>query len=202
MTRPSFTATAGKLQQVFLNLFINARDAMPSGGRLDVRTWLEGTRAQVEVSDSGSGIAPEHLQKIYDPFFLLKAAARAQALSLSVSCIFIRRAQPVPSRKFSQPVSESGARFHIAFPASAIQRGLSLDARASLEVNTAPMISCRCATLPASRVLVIDDEPDILKPRNPAGRCGLSGRSSRPWQHRGLHRLEARGFPVSDLAQF
>ncbi len=58
---------------------------MPCGGRLEVRTWREGSRAQVEVADSGSGIAPEHLHRIYDPFFTTKAARKGTGLGLSVS---------------------------------------------------------------------------------------------------------------------
>jgi len=66
---------AGKLQQVFLNLILNARDAMGSGGALEVRTWMEGARARIEVADSGTGIAPEHLHRVYDPFFHHQARA-------------------------------------------------------------------------------------------------------------------------------
>ena len=101
---------------MFLNLFINARDAMPSGGRLEVRTWREGTRAQVEVADSGSGIAPEHLHRIYDPFFTTKAARKGTGLGLSVSYGIIQE------HDGSIEVSNGpagGARFHIAFPLSA-----------------------------------------------------------------------------------
>ncbi len=113
---PIVHGNAGKLQQVFLNLFINARDAMPSGGRLDVRTWLEGTRAQVEVSDSGSGIAPEHLQKIYDPFFTTKAARKGTGLGLSVSYGIIQE-HDGSIEVSNRPAG--GARFRIAFPLSA-----------------------------------------------------------------------------------
>jgi len=60
---------SGKLQQVFLNLFLNARDAMESGGALTVKTWSEDGVVRVEVTDNGPGIAPEHLSRIYDPFF-------------------------------------------------------------------------------------------------------------------------------------
>ncbi|MGA7238170.1 MAG: ATP-binding protein [Bryobacteraceae bacterium] len=112
---PIIQGNAGKLQQVFLNLFINARDAMPSGGRLVVRTWREGTRAQVEVADSGSGIAPEHLHRIYDPFFTTKAARKGTGLGLSVSYGIIQE------HDGSIEVSNGpggGARFHIAFPLS------------------------------------------------------------------------------------
>jgi two-component system, NtrC family, sensor kinase len=81
----SIHGNAGKLQQVFLNLFLNARDAMAGGGRLDVRTWSNGEHAWVEVADSGHGIASEHLQRIYDPFFTTKAARKGTGLGLSVT---------------------------------------------------------------------------------------------------------------------
>ncbi len=66
---------AGRLQQVFLNLFLNAKDAMPGGGKLSVAT-SNGELVSVRVSDTGSGIAPEHIQRIYDPFFTTKTAPR------------------------------------------------------------------------------------------------------------------------------
>ncbi len=74
-----------KMQQVFLNLFLNARDAMPSGGWLTVRSRVEGGRAVVEVADTGSGISPEHLSRIYDPFFTTKTAGQGTGLGLSVT---------------------------------------------------------------------------------------------------------------------
>jgi two-component system NtrC family sensor kinase len=79
----------GRLQQVFLNLFLNAKDAMPGGGRLNVST-SNGDAVSVRVSDTGSGIAPEHIQRIYDPFFTTKATpkegqSRGTGLGLSVT---------------------------------------------------------------------------------------------------------------------
>jgi two-component system, NtrC family, sensor kinase len=79
----------GRLQQVFLNLFLNAKDAMPGGGRLNVST-SNGDAVSVRVSDTGSGIAPEHIQRIYDPFFTTKAIpkegqSRGTGLGLSVT---------------------------------------------------------------------------------------------------------------------
>ncbi len=74
-----------KLQQVFLNLFMNARDAMPRGGWLSVSSRLEGDRALVEVSDTGSGIPTEHLSRIYDPFFTTKAIGKGTGLGLSIT---------------------------------------------------------------------------------------------------------------------
>ena len=81
---------AGKLQQVFLNLFLNARDAMGGGGTLEVRTWLEGAQARVEVADTGTGIATENLQRIYDPFFTTKPARKGTGLGLSVTYGIVR----------------------------------------------------------------------------------------------------------------
>jgi PAS domain S-box-containing protein len=74
-----------KLQQVFLNLFLNARDAMPKGGWLTVATRVRGGDAIVEVADTGVGIPPEHLARIYDPFFTTKAEGRGTGLGLSVT---------------------------------------------------------------------------------------------------------------------
>jgi signal transduction histidine kinase len=82
---PPVHGNAGKLQQVFLNLFLNARDAMPSGGTLEVRSWAEESGVMVEVADTGRGIAPEHLHRIYDPFFTTKAALKGTGLGLSVT---------------------------------------------------------------------------------------------------------------------
>ena len=79
-----------QLQQVFLNLFLNARDAMPSGGWLTVSTRVEGDQALAEIADTGSGIAAEHLARIYDPFFTTKAIGRGTGLGLSISYGIVR----------------------------------------------------------------------------------------------------------------
>jgi PAS domain S-box-containing protein len=74
-----------QLQQVFLNLFLNARDAMPSGGWLSVTTRADGDQAIAEVADTGSGIPPEHLSRIYDPFFTTKSIGRGTGLGLAIT---------------------------------------------------------------------------------------------------------------------
>jgi two-component system NtrC family sensor kinase len=74
-----------QLQQVFLNLFLNARDAMPRGGWLSVATRIEGDRAIAEIADTGSGIPAEQLARIYDPFFTTKAIGRGTGLGLSIT---------------------------------------------------------------------------------------------------------------------
>ena len=79
-----------QLQQVFLNLFLNARDAMPSGGWLSVTTRIEGDRVIAEVADTGSGIPSEQIARIYDPFFTTKAIGRGTGLGLSITYGIVR----------------------------------------------------------------------------------------------------------------
>jgi two-component system, NtrC family, sensor kinase len=86
---PLIQGNAGRLQQVFLNLFLNAKDAMAGGGVLNVAT-LNGEFVSVRVSDTGSGIAQENIHRIYDPFFTTKTSPaegqnRGTGLGLSVT---------------------------------------------------------------------------------------------------------------------
>jgi hypothetical protein len=74
-----------KLQQVLMNLILNARDAMPQGGRLEISTEADEDSVVIEVRDTGLGIAPEHLAKIYDPFFTTKQIGKGTGLGLAVS---------------------------------------------------------------------------------------------------------------------
>src|ERR1700685_2973513 len=82
---PAILGSTTRLQQVFLNLFMNARDAMPSGGMLEVRTGARNGSVEIEVTDTGAGIPAEHLHRIFDPFFTTKATGRGTGLGLSVS---------------------------------------------------------------------------------------------------------------------
>jgi two-component system, NtrC family, sensor kinase len=109
---PPVHGNAGKLQQVFLNLFLNARDAMDGGGLLTVRTWAEEAGARVDVSDTGHGISPEHIQRIYDPFFTTKTARKGTGLGLAVTYGIIQE------HKGSIEVSSraGGTCFHIELP--------------------------------------------------------------------------------------
>ncbi len=82
---PPVLGSITRLQQVFLNLFMNARDAMPGGGMIEVRTAAQNGSVEVEVTDTGSGIPPENLHRIFDPFFTTKATGKGTGLGLSVS---------------------------------------------------------------------------------------------------------------------
>jgi PAS domain S-box-containing protein len=83
---PRVFGNSGKLQQVFTNLLLNARDAIPAGGSIKIATIpSEDHSLVVEVSDTGMGIAPENVAKIYDPFYTTKGVGRGTGLGLAVS---------------------------------------------------------------------------------------------------------------------
>jgi len=102
---PPVRADRNRLQQVFVNVFMNALHAMPGGGHLSVRTytkqlsetshfegsrqaasmWVGDTVAVAEVEDTGCGIPEEHLGRIFDPFFTTKPTGEGTGLGLSVS---------------------------------------------------------------------------------------------------------------------
>ena len=69
----------------FLNIFLNALYAMSRGGWLSITTRFDGNQIAIEISDTGNGIAPEHLARIYDPFFTTKTAGQSIGLGLSIT---------------------------------------------------------------------------------------------------------------------
>jgi PAS domain S-box-containing protein len=114
---PLIHGNPGKLQQVFLNLLLNAKEAMPGGGRLRVATMANG-HVEAVVADSGSGIAPEHLKRIYDPFFTTKTMPRpgerrGTGLGLSVSYGII---QEHAGKIHVESSVGAGTTFHLEFP--------------------------------------------------------------------------------------
>ena len=115
---PPIQGNAGRLQQVFLNLFLNARDAMTGGGTLRIAS-SNGEGVSVVVSDTGTGIAQEHIQRIYDPFFTTKATPRegqpnrGTGLGLSVTYGIIQE-HAGKIRVESRP--GEGTTFYVDFP--------------------------------------------------------------------------------------
>jgi PAS domain S-box-containing protein len=88
---PLVWGSKNQLRQVFLNMVANARDAMPEGGTLTVSTSTAGGNIQIQVSDDGTGIRPEHLDQIFETFFTTKVdSARGVGLGLSVCYGFIK----------------------------------------------------------------------------------------------------------------
>ena len=114
---PFISGNPGKLQQVFLNLLLNAKEAMPEGGSLRVSTLVNG-HVEAVITDSGAGIAPEHLKRIYDPFFTTKTTPkpgdrRGTGLGLSVSYGII---QEHAGKIHVESAIGSGTTFHLEFP--------------------------------------------------------------------------------------
>lgn len=81
---PAILADGDQLQQVFLNIFLNARDAMPDGGELVIVSRVERNEVVVDISDTGVGIDTQHIKQVFDPFFTTKPAGKGTGLGLAV----------------------------------------------------------------------------------------------------------------------
>jgi two-component system, NtrC family, sensor kinase len=114
---PIVLGTEHKLQQVFLNLFLNARDAMPRGGWLTIQSRFEGDRVVIEVGDTGSGIPSEQLSRIYDPFFTTKAIGQGTGLGLSITYGIVREHEGAIT---VESTVGQGTRFSVSLPISPV----------------------------------------------------------------------------------
>jgi two-component system, NtrC family, sensor histidine kinase HydH len=74
---------AGLLKQAVLNLFINSQQAMPEGGDLMIRTAMNGDRARIEITDTGTGISPEHIPQIFNAYFSAKKGGTGLGLAMT-----------------------------------------------------------------------------------------------------------------------
>ena len=81
---PSVVGDAERLQQLFLNLFLNAADAMPQGGDLGVELRAVGDVVEVRVSDTGVGIPADQIERVFEPFYTTKAPGRGTGLGLAI----------------------------------------------------------------------------------------------------------------------
>lgn len=90
---PMILLDANQIQQVFMNILLNAADAMPAGGVLNITTFLvsEDSFMQIKFTDTGCGIPEKNLNKIFDPFFTTKADKKGTGLGLAVSYGIIDR---------------------------------------------------------------------------------------------------------------
>jgi hypothetical protein len=111
---PPVYGDTGKLQQVFVNLFLNARDAMPTGGKLDIHTDMDDSMVVVDISDTGGGIPKEYLKRIFDPFFTTKGIGKGTGLGLAVSYGII---QEHGGGIFVESDAGKGTRFTLKLPA-------------------------------------------------------------------------------------
>jgi signal transduction histidine kinase len=114
---PLVMADSDQLQQVLLNLFLNARDAMPGGGRLFIHVNNGNDEIQIKVADQGHGISETVSKQIFDPFFTTKSAGRGTGLGLAV-CYAIITAHG--GRIETSPPNGNGAEFTISLPHQSI----------------------------------------------------------------------------------
>jgi PAS domain S-box-containing protein len=111
---PEVRGNENRLQQVFFNLILNAKDAMPRGGWLTLATRAEDDTVIIEVADTGHGIKREDIKRIYDPFFTTKGMGRGTGLGLSVSHGIL---QEHGGAIFVDSVPGQGTTFQVTLPA-------------------------------------------------------------------------------------
>ena len=136
------------LSQALMNLCTNARDAMPSGGRLEVKAHREGKRILVTISDNGEGMAKETIEKCFDPFYTTKPIGKGTGLGLSTTYGIIKSHDGLIS---VESTSDTGTIFKIHFP-------LALGEEERKQVDKPSIVRGE-----GQLVLVVDDEPEILK---------------------------------------
>jgi signal transduction histidine kinase len=112
---PELSVDKGGIQQVFLNLFLNSIQAMESGGRIDVVMITDpaAKEVRIDVRDTGKGIPPEHLDRLFDPFFSTKKEGEGTGLGLSVSYNIINKHN---GRIEVESTPEEGTCFSIFLP--------------------------------------------------------------------------------------
>lgn len=155
----------GELNQVLVNLIINARDAIGEHGMIDIRLHqvemngqicvssqqrLSGVYLALEVSDTGSGIAPEHLSRIFDPFFTTKEVGKGTGLGLSMVLGILRRTSGHVVVE-SQP--GRGSRFQLLFPIASPRENLPNIQTGNLKVKSGL----------GQLIWVVDDEPAVAR---------------------------------------
>ena len=117
---PRIFGNSGKLQQVFTNLILNARDAMFDGGTITLSTSINNAdEVDIEVADTGEGIPPENLNKIFDPFFTTKGVGNGTGLGLAVTYGIVQEHSGTIEVRSENGV---GTTFSLVFPAAGKQR--------------------------------------------------------------------------------
>ena len=140
-------ADPAQVEQVLMNLTLNAREAMPEGGHLLIETANEEDRVRLSVQDTGCGMTPDVVKRIFDPFFTTRLASRAAGLGLSTVHGIVTRAngeiriQTEPGR---------GTRFDIFLPVAA-------DGATPVNVPTVSPVRDR------QTVLLVEDEPRVRR---------------------------------------
>jgi PAS domain S-box-containing protein len=138
---------ATSLSQALMNLCTNARDAMPRGGRLEIKAVREGKRILVTFADNGEGMGKETIEKCFDPFYTTKPIGKGTGLGLSTTYGIIKSHEGLISVE-SKP--DTGTTFKIHFPLNLSEEKFKPKDEPSLVRGKGQL------------VLVVDDEPEIL----------------------------------------
>ncbi|MFA6960991.1 MAG: response regulator [Opitutaceae bacterium] len=156
-------ADAGMIEQVLMNLAVNARDAMPRGGTLTISTGTivvdevsarchpgahAGNFACLNVSDTGCGIAPENLQKIFEPFFTTKEPGQGTGLGLAMVAGIVKQHQGWIELESTRDV---GTRFRILLPAASVADSGTVTIPSSPEAVGGG----------SETILLVEDEPTV-----------------------------------------
>src|SRR5947208_12348973 len=148
---PDTMADAHQLQQVFLNLITNAEQAMERKEghhhRLTVRTRRNGDAIRIEIEDTGGGIPPNLIERIFNPFFTTKPTGSGTGLGLSISLGIVREHQ---GRIWAENAQQSGARFIVELP--------MIEPRSSGEFTAIAAVHQVGDSL---RILVVADEASV-----------------------------------------
>jgi PAS domain S-box-containing protein len=139
-------ADPGQMQQVILNLAVNARDAMPHGGKLTIETSNAGSEVCLSVRDTGHGMDAETLEHIFEPFFTTKGVGKGTGLGLATVYGIVRQSA---GHITVQSEAGRGATFIVFLPA----------------VEGAPALPCAAKPLPSGTgsVLLVEDERDVRR---------------------------------------
>ena len=117
---PAVFGNANQLRQVFLNLFLNAVQAMPTGGLLSVSVRsMDGDRVCVEVADGGTGIPMEDLPHIFDPFFTTKPRGKGTGLGLAMVHAIVKKHG---GEIHVESIQAKGTTFQVCLPAAGSQK--------------------------------------------------------------------------------
>jgi len=112
-TLPPVQCLLSQLNQIFLNLLVNAADAIETKGTITIRTGAQGDEVWVEIADTGKGMAPETVKRIFDPFFTTKPVGKGTGLGLSVSYSIVQKHN---GRIEVHSVQGQGSRFRLWLP--------------------------------------------------------------------------------------
>jgi signal transduction histidine kinase len=157
---------AAELELALLNLALNARDAMAGSGALRITAAnaaardMDGAFVCISVQDSGSGVAPEVLERVFEPFFTTKPVGKGTGLGLSQVYGFCTRAGGTAT--FDSRVGE-GSTVRLYFPAASAERAQPSSPSSAAPASRVPLVAApaKALALPGVRVLLVEDNPAL-----------------------------------------